>query len=83
MIRRGYQVTEATALFAVRDKAMYVMYSVNILRSLSVVTVQTRTGNKKTSRRKIAEKIVLFTNRMNYISNKTVLTVSQICAARR
>ena len=57
---------------------MYAMYSINISHSLNVVTVQTRTGNKKAPRPKIIEKIVLFTKIMTYISNKTVLTVSQI-----
>jgi len=50
VIRRRYQVREATALFAVRDVVKYVMHSVNILHSHNVVTVQTLTGNKKSTK---------------------------------
>ena len=62
VILRCYQVREVTALFAVRDMVMYVVHSVNILHSLNVVTAQTRTC-KKSPKRKIPEKIVLFTKK--------------------
>ena len=61
VICRHYQGRQATALFAVRDMAMYVIFRANISHLLNVVTAQTRRGNKKKKqRRKITEKLPIY-----------------------